>query len=61
MFEDETSKPDKKEKITTKIETQNKDDVTLPLGEDNDSLDYDLQKELEAKFDELFGGLNDDD
>ena len=61
LFEDETSKPDKKEKITTKIETQNKDDVTLPLGEDNDSLDYDLQKELEAKFDELFGGLNDDD
>ena len=31
-----------------------------PLKEDDDDI-YDLQKELEAKFDELFGPLNDED
>ena len=29
--------------------------------DDEDELDKDLQKELEAKFDELFGPLNDED
>ena len=28
---------------------------------DDDVLSYDVQKELEAKFDELFGALEDDD
>ena len=34
----------------------NEDEITLPQEDD----DYDLQKELEAKFDELFGPLDDD-
>ena len=32
--------------------------ATLPLETEDDS--YDLQKELEAKFDELFGPLDED-
>ena len=32
----------------------------LPQLEEDDN-DYDLQKELEAKFDELFGPITDDD
>ena len=33
----------------------------LPLDEDNNEDEYDLQKELEAKFDELFGPIDDND
>ena len=33
----------------------------LPVEEKEDELDEDLQKELEAKFDELFGPLDDND
>ena len=38
----------------------------LPQDEEDDKkeddvLSYDVQKELEAKFDELFGALEDDD
>ena len=36
------------------------DAPVLPLDEDNKEDEYDLQKELEAKFDELFGPIDDD-
>ena len=35
------------------------DAPVLPQEQDDDT--YDLQKELEAKFDELFGPLEDDE
>ena len=47
-----------------KIEPQKeKQAPTLPQTqeEDDDELDIDLQKELEAKFDELFGPIEDND
>lgn len=47
MFENEYN--DKEEKI---------DSPMLPMDEDED--EYDLQKELEAKFDELFGPIDDE-
>ena len=34
------------------------DDISLPY---EDESEYDLQKELEAKFDELFGSIDEDD
>ena len=38
-----------------------KDDAPiLPMDDDNQEDEYDLQKELEAKFDELFGPIDDD-
>ena len=33
----------------------------LPQDDNESELDKDLQKELEAKFDELFGPLDDDE
>ena len=61
---------EKEEKVLTTVEKEENIDYTL----DNDFLDdapilpmneepedeYDLQKELEAKFDELFGPIDDD-
>ena len=41
--------------------TVSKDAPILPGEETEDELDSDLQKELEAKFDELFGPLEEDD
>lgn len=51
-----------------KPEIKNETDFELPIDEvenketkkEEDTLSYDLQKELEAKFDELFGALEDD-
>ena len=48
IFEEET----KSDKST--IEDKQSDSPTLPMAEE-----YDLQKELEAKFDELFGPIDD--
>ena len=39
---------------------QNDDNAPM-LPQDDEEDTYDLQKELEAKFDELFGPLEDDD
>jgi len=55
---------DKNEPPFIPVEEENKDNF-LPMDEEkneNDSNDdeYDLQKELEAKFDELFGPIDDD-
>ena len=74
LFEDDTDKEKKVEtpKVneeknkTEKQEIQTLDlndfdeEPILPQGLDDDDT-YDLQKELEAKFDELFGPLEDDD
>ncbi len=37
------------------------DDFPMPIVEESGPSDLDIQKELEAKFDELFGPLSDDD
>ena len=37
------------------------EDFPMPKVEDNGPSDIDIQKELEAKFDELFGPLEDED
>ena len=43
------------------LDEKYKDDAPiLPMDEDNEKDEYDLQKELEAKFDELFGPIDDD-
>ena len=70
LFEDTVQEP-KEEKIEKKVPVSNakiepeieipnisQEPATLPLETEDDS--YDLQKELEAKFDELFGPLEDE-
>ena len=61
LFED--SKPEEKVEKVEKPITEaviEEENATLPLEiEEDDS--YDLQKELEAKFDELFGALDDEE
>ena len=70
LFEDSVPEP-KVEKAETKVPVSNAvvgpeiempsmspEPSTLPLETEDDS--YDLQKELEAKFDELFGPLDED-
>ncbi len=58
LFEDEPS--DKKESKTAELPQQDilQEDSNK---EDDEVLTYDIQKELEAKFDELFGSLEDND
>ena len=61
LFEDNKPEPklDKVESMATTITSNvpEPEPATLPLDEDDS---YDLQKELEAKFDELFGPLDDE-
>ena len=67
LFEDDDIEDTKKEEATviSKAETTNQpapndeNAPVLPMDDDNQD-DYDLQKELEAKFDELFGPIDDD-
>ena len=70
LFDDvDDNKKDEKEKVvdTEKIanieelrkdDEKETDDISLPY---EDESEYDLQKELEAKFDELFGSIDEDD
>ena len=68
LFDDvgESNKENKEEpkvesnnnKIQNKIENKDDEDIRLPYEEDEN--EYDLQKELEAKFDELFGSIDED-
>ena len=73
LFDDLDNKEDKKDKKETKIdmveETKKEekmvdlldfDDEAPVLPQDSEEDIYDLQKELEAKFDELFGPLDED-
>ena len=71
MFEDEPKKeePVKAESKIENVEVKNQpsfldlndfeDAPVLPTEQEDEDV-YDLQKELEAKFDELFGPLEDD-
>ena len=64
LFNDEPVKKEEKV-VTSQKEEKNElnlddfDDAPMLPQDDDDT--YDLQKELEAKFDELFGPLNDDE
>ena len=56
------SKPKQEDKKIEKLSLEdidNDDAPMLPMNEDPED-EYDLQKELEAKFDELFGTIDDD-
>ena len=57
---DETKKDNAKEENTniSDLLDFNDEEQVLPKQEDNDESSYDLQKELEAKFDELFGPMD---
>ena len=55
-------KPKQEDKKIEKLsldDIDNDDAPMLPMNEDPED-EYDLQKELEAKFDELFGPIDDD-
>ena len=72
LFDDDPIKEqdEKKEPVMSSVEKaenesiiENEDNFKLPMDDDiatNDE-EYDLQKELEAKFDELFGPIDDDE
>ena len=56
-----TNKP-KEDSASSILDLDFDDDASiLPQEQENDDDTYDLQKELEAKFDELFGPLEDDE
>ena len=72
LFDDiDSTEESKKEELNVKPKNENKkieklslddeenDAPILPMNEDPED-EYDLQKELEAKFDELFGPMDDD-
>ena len=72
LFDDKTNNTFTKDKVDTKkqVEENKKtitplnleefdDSPTLPQSNEKSDDEYDLQKELEAKFDELFGPLDD--
>ena len=60
LFEETTPAPKEEQKVQEVQETKvaASEPSTLPLETEEDS--YDLQKELEAKFDELFGPLDEE-
>ncbi len=62
---DNIADSNEKEKINSNDEKRENDLLSFIDEEDNENMEdeseYDLQKELEAKFDELFGPLDDDD
>lgn len=70
LFDDMDDKKEKKETKTEVVKEEKKeerkvdlldfDDEAPVLPQDNEEDKYDLQKELEAKFDELFGPLDED-
>ena len=60
MFDEEPQ--EKKKQEVEPIKTLDLNDFEEPapvLPQENDDDSYDLQKELEAKFDELFGPIDD--
>ena len=66
LFEDEPDKENKDIKnafsseIISDLEEQDLDNIKEGKNKSEESDEYDLQKELEAKFDELFGPIEDD-
>ena len=66
LFDDPIDKKEEKPSMKDEIKVEppvHNDAPILPQGDKNieDELDKDLQKELEAKFDEIFGPLEDND
>ncbi len=65
LFEDKTDSNANKEDLNVNEENLNQSEApTLPQAEDrkeDDILSVDVQKQLEAKFDELFGPFDDED
>ena len=69
LFEDDiaTDKPEEKRKEEIKFEPKEEvskpefDEIAPILPQEVEEDTYDLQKELEAKFDELFGPIDDDE
>ena len=61
-FENENKNKLKEDSASSILDLNFDDDAPmLPQEQENDDDTYDLQKELEAKFDELFGPLEDDE
>ena len=61
-FENENKNKSKEDSASSILDLNFDDDAPmLPQEQENDDDTYDLQKELEAKFDELFGPLEDDE
>ena len=58
---EEPKKAAKMEEIKVEPVVQQEAPILPQDNSDDDELDKDLQKELEAKFDELFGPLEDND
>ena len=63
QIKEEESVANKTNNIGTEELVENDDGFKLPMDDETDIIDeeYDLQKELEAKFDELFGPIDDDE
>ena len=64
LFKDEESNDSAKDNINGDAKEQVQNDLNAIPSEDKSNVkktEVDLQKELEAKFDELFGSLNDAD
>ena len=57
LFEDDNTS----NKEETKADTLLQEEFQEEENKDNEELTYDIQKELEAKFDELFGSLEEED
>ena len=61
-FENENKNKSKEDSASSILDLNFDDDAPiLPQEQENDDDTYDLQKELEAKFDELFGPLEDEE
>ena len=58
---DDTSKDEPKNETLNNLQDVDLGDSKVEETKQEDEEAYDLQKELEAKFDELFGGLDDED
>jgi type IV secretion system protein VirD4 len=69
LFDDEPEEPKKEPVMATANKVESENNIlqqeeefapVLPMEEENKNEEYDLQKELEAKFDELFGPIDDE-
>ena len=60
LFEEETTTKKVEPKVTATMEQQGRAEKAKPIETEKNNASYDIQKELEAKFDELFGAFDDD-
>ena len=65
LFEDEPdekpTKVERKEPVKISAQKEEEKPILPQLDDETPSDEYDLQKELEAKFDELFGPIDEED